>query len=218
MSNAEKCCVCGNKFNGLFKADKPSDLAVQALKKLGHNVDDYCLQCYVKKRAEVENSIERNIEELKNKLQCITKEELNKIQVFTISPPNKWEFEIKGMVSGYSVIGTGLFTEIASSWTDFFGKESLAYNEKIRTGEMRAIDMAKMQVLKEGGNVLSGVKLSVTEATHGNGMLIISCVGTAIKRLDSIQEKFLFPQVAIELDELQKKLYDLKTSTSGQNS
>lgn len=214
MSDAEKCCVCGNKFTGLFKADRPSDSAVQALKQLGKNVDDYCLQCFVKKRAEVENDIEANIEELKTKLKSVTEEELEKIQVFTTPPPEDWKFEIKGIVSGYSVIGTGPFTEIASAFTDLFGQESVAYFEKIRTGEARAINVAKMESLKKGGNALSGVTLTVTEATRGNGMLIISCVGTAIKHINDTEEKSLFPQLVLKLDELQKKLVSLKMASS----
>lgn len=105
MSDAEKCCVCGNKFTGLFKADRPSDSAVQALKQLGKNVDDYCLQCFVKKRAEVENDIEANIEELKTKLKSVTEEELEKIQVFTTPPPEIGNLKLREWFQGILLLG-----------------------------------------------------------------------------------------------------------------
>lgn len=214
MSNAEKCCVCGNKFNGLFKADKPSDAAVQALNHLGYNVEDYCIQCYVKKVAEVDHNIEQLIIGLRQDLEKATEKELEKIQVLTTIPPYDWKFEVKGIVSGYSVIGTGPLTEIASAFTDLFGQESVAYNEKIRTGEARAINIAKMEALKKGANVLSGVNLNVSEATRGNGMLIISCVGTAINTPNGNQEKSLLPKFSQELKELQDKLRTLRTTCS----
>lgn len=51
------------------------------------------------------------------------------------------------------------------------------------------MNMAKLQCLELGGNLISGLALSVSEATSGNGMLMISCVGTAV-RTPHISENF----------------------------
>ena len=81
------------------------------------------------------------------------------------------------MVSGYAVIGVGAFTGLANVLTDFFGGESEDYLNKIRQAERRAINVAKMQAIEMGANVISGIRLEVKSGS--TGLLLVSCVGTA---------------------------------------
>ena len=41
--------------------------------------------------------------------------------------------------------------------------------------------MAKMQAVEMGASLISGMSISVSEATSGHGMIMVTCVGTAIK-------------------------------------
>lgn len=86
-----------------------------------------------------------------------------------------------GIVSGHSVIGTGPLSSLASAFTDLFGEESLAYQQKIRDAEDKAMLMAKIQAMEKGASLISGMSVSVSEATSGHGMLMVTCVGTALK-------------------------------------
>lgn len=41
--------------------------------------------------------------------------------------------------------------------------------------------MAKIQAMEKGASLISGMSISVSEATSGHGMLMVTCVGTALK-------------------------------------
>ena len=57
------------------------------------------------------------------------------VPLLSLQAPDAWKFTPLGLVTGQSVTGTGVFSEFASSWTDFFGAQSKAYNQKIAGGE-----------------------------------------------------------------------------------
>ena len=112
-------------------------------------------------------------------------------------------------MSGHSVIGTGPLSSLASAFTDLFGEESLAYQQKIRDAEDKAMLMAKIQAMEKGASLISGMSVSVSEATSGHGMIMVTCVGTAIKTKDTppeIQEYLDIKLQSKELREL-KALY-----------
>lgn len=97
------------------------------------------------------------------------------------------ELKDYGVVTGYSVIGTGPISEFFASVTDFFGMQSGCFGDKLKYAEECALDMMRLEALKKGADSVYCCDIKVSEATSGNGMLIVSVSGTAI--LSNIQNK-----------------------------
>ena len=86
-----------------------------------------------------------------------------------------------GLVTGYCILGTGPFTALFSAVTDTFGIKSNAYLEKARAAEQEALNSLKIEALKKGADAIYCLRLSLTEATAGNGMLMVTVTGAATK-------------------------------------
>ena len=182
MSDEKKCRECGKSFVGIFGSVSPTGpRTIAKFKKYDLDLDGMCIFCAEKLVNEKNKCRAEDKVKLQKRLEAVRRELLESILVQTVPHYESLGGEILGVASGFSVIGTGPITAIASAFTDMFGKESIAYLEKIRTGEANAMNMAKLQCLELGGNLISGLALSVSEATSGNGMLMISCVGTAVR-------------------------------------
>lgn len=206
MPTSDTCQMCGKKFNGLFKnADLPTEEMIRFFAQRGEDVQNTCQICCCKKKALLQNEADSHINEVKNQIENKIREILPSIQCVTIPLSIDNDIEIKGMVSGYSVIGTGPFTEIASAWTDFWGQESGAYFDKIRLGETRAMNIAKLEAIKSGANMIIGANINVSEATKGNGMLIISCVGTAVRCGDLSDDEKLLSNLYTEMENFNRE-------------
>lgn len=179
---ALSCRKCGKSFTGLFsQSGLLAKATIRAFEERGIDVSDICFECC--KAMQEKQIAERNkrISELEKERDRLIEEVTKQIKIATILPAVHDKNTILGVVSGYSVVGTGPLASFASAITDLFGMESMAYLEKIRSGEKTALTMAKLQTIKMGGDSIYGMNLSVSEATSGHGMLIISCVGTAVK-------------------------------------
>jgi uncharacterized protein YbjQ (UPF0145 family) len=98
-----------------------------------------------------------------------------------LQTPQDWKYETIELISAQTVTGTGVFTEIASNWTDFFGMESGKYNEILKSGEEKCKDILRTQALKLGGNAILGTDIDYSEAGAGKGMLMVCMAGTAVK-------------------------------------
>lgn len=85
-----------------------------------------------------------------------------------------------GLVSGYCILGTGPISSMLSSITDLLGMRSNAYSEKAKEAERNALAMMKYEALQRGANAVYGVRISLTEATSGKGMLMVSVSGSAM--------------------------------------
>lgn len=85
-----------------------------------------------------------------------------------------------GFVSGYCILGTGPISSLLSSITDLLGMRSNAYSEKAKEAERTALAMMKYEALQRGANAVYGVRISLTEATSGKGMLMVSVSGSAM--------------------------------------
>nr|MBI1231346.1 heavy metal-binding domain-containing protein [Cytophagales bacterium] len=123
----------------------------------------------------------KNKSELKNSNSSKIKELINFVPIVTLHTPQDWKYQSLQIVSAQSVTGTGVITEIASSWTDFFGMESGRYNEKLKTGEDNCKSILRFQALQMGGNAILGADIDYSEAGAGKGMLMVCMAGTAVK-------------------------------------
>jgi uncharacterized protein YbjQ (UPF0145 family) len=102
------------------------------------------------------------------------------VPVLSLQAPASWQFRPLGMVTGQSVTGTGVFSEFASSWTDFFGAQSKSYNSKIAAGETICQTQVRLKCIELGGNAILATDIDYAEVGVTKGMLMVCMTGTAI--------------------------------------
>jgi uncharacterized protein YbjQ (UPF0145 family) len=203
MEQHLNCQACGKKFSkrGGIRHICPETIADFA--RFDIDAKEMCMSCAMDKVKELSLAREERLGDLKTELKQYQTEFLKDIEIFTTPHPESWNSGVKGVVSGYAVIGIGAFTGIANVLTDFFGGESEEYLRKIRLAEQRAINVAKMQALEMGANVISGIRLEVKAGA--TGMLLVSCVGTALEHGTVKMPKFA------KMTELREEYHRLKS-------
>lgn len=189
MSTIEKeiCPNCGAKIKSTLLTDNLllSEGKVKLINRFTDNKSTgFCQKCSSDLLEEGAKVIRVEKELLKKNLK-LKFEELNiviqKVPIITLHNPKDWKYETLEIVSAQSVTGTGVFSEIASNWTDFFGMDSKIYNEKLKSGEDKCKNQLRAQTIKLGGNAILGTDIDYSEAGAGKGMLMVCMAGTAIK-------------------------------------
>jgi uncharacterized protein YbjQ (UPF0145 family) len=145
------------------------------------------------------NAINREMQQL-----CV------EMPVISIQSPKDWDYEVLDIVSGQSTTGTGIISELSSSFNDFFGTQSKTLNSKLRQGENNCKTQLRMRCLSMGGNAIVGVDIDYSEVGFEKGMLMVCMAGTAIlvnnvEIFSETRQKAL-----IRLSELQKRIYYLE--------
>lgn len=183
------CPVCGEKVGGFTGKAEPFQRLLDEAQALGVYKLGTCLDC-------LKSIVEKTKQEHPEKaaiyqavppsktissvsFAIITSSATEKI--FLSPSPVPVTGEDRGLVTGYCILGTGPFTALFSSVTDTFGIKSNAYLEKARTAEKEALSMMKLEALKLGADAVYCVRINLTEATSGNGMLMVSAAGAAVK-------------------------------------
>lgn len=179
MQQELDCRICGRKFSKRGGIRHMCAESIADFARFDIDAENMCMSCAMDKVKELTLAREERLGDLKAELKEYQARLLQEIEVFTTPHPETWTSGVKGVVSGYAVIGVGAFTGISNVLTDFFGGESEEYLKKIRMAERRAINVAKMQALEMGANVISGIRLEVKSGAAG--MLLVSCVGTALE-------------------------------------
>lgn len=78
------------------------------------------------------------------------------------------------------VIGANIFSDIAASFTDFFGGKSNSYKKKLESIYNEAIKELKQKAMKIGANAIIGIKIDFDEISgKDKSMFMISVSGTA---------------------------------------
>ncbi len=179
MEKEQNCRICGKKFSKRGGIRHMCAESIADFSKFNMDAQDVCMSCAMDKVKDLSLVREERLGELKAELAEYQEKLLKEIEVFTTPHPETWTSGVKGVVSGYAVIGVGAFTGLSNVLTDFFGGESEEYLKKIRMAERRAINVAKMQALEMGANIISGIRLEVKSGSAG--ILLVSCVGTALE-------------------------------------
>ncbi len=179
---AETCPICGKKVGGILVVGQQKALPDRIDFCNQHNIpveDGVCQTCLELKIAQftVENT--RKEEALYKQKNESFELVLNKIFLSPSPPPH--EAQDLGLVTGYCIMGMGPISTIASSFTDAFGMKSSAYLEKVRLAEVEAFKMLKVEALKKQADGVYSIHVSLTEATSGHGMIMLSVFGAAVK-------------------------------------
>lgn len=102
---------------------------------------------------------------------------------FLITTSNKFEkYEIVkyyGIASGSTVLGTGIFSELNASVSDFFGIEDDSFSDKLEQAKNCSIQKMINNAIKQGGNAIIGV--SFDYITFSSNMLGVVANGTVVE-------------------------------------
>jgi uncharacterized protein YbjQ (UPF0145 family) len=139
--------------------------------------------------------------------QEIVQRNLPAIPILSLQAPASWQFRPITLVSGQSVTGTGVFSEFASSWTDLFGAQSNAYNQKIANGELLCRTQLRMKCIELGGNAVLATDIDYAEVGGDKGMLMVCMAGTAVHLEDT---SVLGNETSSSLQKLFKAIEDRK--------
>lgn len=117
----------------------------------------------------------------KSKLKKALEKNITSIPILTTHHPQKWEYESLGVVTGQSTTGTGIVSEFTSSFTDFFGAQSGAFNKKLSKGENLCFAQLRLKAIQLGGNAIIATDIDYAEMGSLKGMLMVCASGTAIR-------------------------------------
>lgn len=137
----------------------------------------YCSKCG---EHPFENAKYRLNEQVDNLLTYV-KNNIKVIPVISIHTPHKWDYTVLGIVTGQTTTGTGLVSEFASDFTDFFGGQSGSYNKKIASGEINAMNQLRAKTARMKGNAVIATDLDYSEMGSTKGMIMVCATGTAVK-------------------------------------
>jgi len=181
----KECPTCGIKLGkkGFFSADQDynimSESDLQLIKDFNPEAKPkiYCQCCgselLAKARQLLHDYESKIVERIKNNLSCIP--------VISTHSPINWDYEVIGMVTGQSTTGTGVISELTSSFTDFFGAQSGAYNKKLKVGEDLCFSQLRKQAIDLGANAVLATDIDYSEVGGRIGMLMVCMAGTAVK-------------------------------------
>lgn len=170
------CTLCSVKMGGMFGAVEADKDYYNEAKTLGFKLPEkICVECANK----LINNAKKENESQATQQQLIYKENIENIFITPSQIPSGKED--MGLVSGYSILGTGPLSTLSSSLTDFTGQESKSYHDKIKLAETNAILRIKEEAYKKGCNAIYNLHVNVTEATSGHGMIMVSIYGSATR-------------------------------------
>lgn len=84
-----------------------------------------------------------------------------------------------GIVTGETVMGTGYFSDIGASISDFFGAEASEYSEKLRAAKQAVLKIMVENSTDLGGNAIIGISYELM--TFSGNMMGVSVTGTSVK-------------------------------------
>ena len=89
--------------------------------------------------------------------------------------------DYKGIVFGEVISGVNFLRDIGSSFRDMFGGRSRGYEEELMMARQKALDEMADRAQRIGADAIIGVKMDYEVLGETNGMLMVTCSGTAVK-------------------------------------
>ena len=97
----------------------------------------------------------------------------NKIQ-------DKRVLEYKGIVFGEVITGINMFKDLGANLRNIFGGRSKGYEDELLTARTNALEEMESRARNLGANAIIGVKMDYEVLGADNGMLMVTCSGTAV--------------------------------------
>lgn len=86
-----------------------------------------------------------------------------------------------GIVTGEAIIGANIFKDLLAAVRDVVGGRSGAYEKALRSAREEALKEMAQEAAGRGADAIIGVDLDYEVLGTGNGMLMVSASGTAVK-------------------------------------
>ena len=88
--------------------------------------------------------------------------------------------EYKGIVFGEVISGINMFKDMGASLRNIFGGRSKGYEDELLAARKNALEEMKTRAAALGSNAIIGVKMDYEVLGADNGMLMVTCSGTAV--------------------------------------
>ena len=89
--------------------------------------------------------------------------------------------EYKGIVFGEVVSGVNFLRDIGASFRNFFGGRSEGYEDELMNAREKALLEMEQRAMARGADAVIAVKMDYEVLGSDNGMLMVTCSGTAVK-------------------------------------
>ena len=89
--------------------------------------------------------------------------------------------EYKQIVFGEVITGINVFKDIGAGVRNFFGGRSAGYENELLKARAEALEEMSERAQALGANAVIGVKMDYEVLGADNGMLMVTCSGTAVK-------------------------------------
>lgn len=89
--------------------------------------------------------------------------------------------EYKGIVFGEVISGINFIKDIGASFRNFFGGRSQGYEEELLAARAQSLQEMEDRALAMGCDAVVGVKMDYEVLGADNGMIMVTCSGTAVK-------------------------------------
>lgn len=93
---------------------------------------------------------------------------------------DKKVMEYKGIVFGEVISGINMFKDMGASLRNIFGGRSKGYEDELLAARENALEEMKIRAANLGANAIIGVKMDYEVLGADNGMLMVTCSGTAV--------------------------------------
>ncbi|KXU04431.1 heavy metal-binding domain-containing protein [Streptococcus oralis] len=88
--------------------------------------------------------------------------------------------EYKGVVFGEVVAGVNMFKDMATDFRNIFGGRASSYEGELTQAREEALAEMMARASERGANIIIGVKMDYETLGAENGMLMVTCSGTAV--------------------------------------
>lgn len=103
------------------------------------------------------------------------------IMTTTPSVEGKTVSEYRGVVFGEVITGINVLKDIGAGLRNFFGGRSQGYEEELLMAREQALSEMEQRAAQLGADAVVGVKMDYEALGSDNGMLMVTCSGTAVK-------------------------------------
>ncbi len=99
----------------------------------------------------------------------------------TNSVDGKTVADYQGIVFGEVITGINVLKDLGAGMRNFFGGRSKSYEEELTMAREEAINEMVSRAEEIGADAVVGMKMDYEVLGSDNGMLMVTCSGTAVK-------------------------------------
>lgn len=99
----------------------------------------------------------------------------------TASVEGKTIVSYEGIVFGEVISGINFLKDIGAGMRNFFGGRSQGYEDEIMAAREQALNEMEDRAYDLGADAVVGVKMDYETLGADNGMIMVTCSGTAVK-------------------------------------